>query len=131
MKRASGFTVIEVLVILTFLIVGAGVFISQKAQVEAAGRDSQRKTAINAMYYSLEEVFYEKNGYYPQTINSKTLRAVDPVLFYDPNGIKIGDSNSGYHYDSSDCSLDGKCKSYVLHSDMEREASYEKTSRRS
>ena len=116
---------------LTFLLVGAGIFITQKAQVEAASRDSQRKTAINAMYYGLEEVFYEKNGYYPQTIDSKTLRSVDPVLFYDPDGHKIGQSQSSYHYDSRDCSLDGKCRSYVLHSDMEHEASYEKTNRRS
>lgn len=131
MKRASGFTVIEVLVVLSFLLVGAVLFITQSAQIEAASRDTQRKTAINAMYYSLEEVFYEKNGYYPQSIDSKTLRSVDPELFYDPAGRGVSDSESDYHYDSRGCSLDGKCTSYVLHSKMERESSFEKTSRRS
>lgn len=131
MRRAKGFTVIEVLVVLTFLIVGGGIFVTQKAQIEATGRDSQRKTAINAMYYSLEEDFYAKEGHYPQTIDSKTLRAVDPVLFYDPDGKKPDQPQGDYHYNGRDCSLDGKCKSYVLHSDMEREASYQKTSRHS
>ena len=131
MKRASGFTVIEVLVVLTFLLVGAFIFITQKAEVEAAGRDTQRKTAINAMYYALEESYYQKNNYYPQAIDSKTLRAVDPDMFRDPNGVKLGESGSQYSYEGRGCTLDGKCEGYILLSEMEREASYEKTSRHS
>jgi prepilin-type N-terminal cleavage/methylation domain-containing protein len=130
MKRSQGFTVIELLVVITVLLVGSYVFFSQKIAVDAAARDSQRKIAINAMYYSLEEVYYEKNGFYPAAIDSKTLRSVDPNLFTDPSGYKMGDSGANYSYSSTNCSLDGKCKSYTLRSQMEKEAEFVKTSRR-
>ncbi len=131
MKTKQGFTVIELMVVLAFLIVGAYVFFTQKATVDAAIRDDKRKVAINAMYYSLEEVFYQKNSYYPQTIDSKTLRSVDPELFTDPSGFAMTDPLAEYSYTPINCSIDAKCKSYTLRADLEREAEYIKTSRRS
>lgn len=130
MKDNKGFTVIEVLVVLVFLITVSVLFMVQKTNVEATVRDDQRKIAVNAMYYNLEEVYYEKNNYYPQTIDSKILRAMDPELFTDPDGYKMGDSQANYRYEGLDCSLDGKCKRYKLSALMEREAEYVKESRR-
>ncbi|MCA9342258.1 hypothetical protein KC945_02540 [Candidatus Saccharibacteria bacterium] len=130
MKHSRGFTVIELLVVLLFLTVGAVVFFSQKATFDATARDDNRKTAINAMYYSLEEVYYEKHKSYPSTIDSKTLRSVDPALFTDPQGYKLGDSDANYVYSPTNCTIDGACKSYTLSSTMEREATYTKNSRR-
>lgn len=125
-----GFTVIEVLVVLAFLIGGSILFFTQKTAIDQATRDNQRKVAINAMYYSLEEVYYPQNESYPENISSKVLRSVDPALFTDPDGYTIGDPGSNYHYEASGCDLSGKCKQYKLYADMEREAAYEKTSRR-
>ena len=130
MKRASGFTVIEVLVVLAFLVGGAVLFFTQKAAIDAAGRDIDRKIAINAMYYNLEEYFYEKNGYYPQNIDSKTLRAMDPALFTDPLGFEFGDPNSSYRYEPIDCNLNGRCAQYTLSANLEREETFKKESRR-
>lgn len=130
MKRHSGFTVIEVLVVLVVLIGAGSLFLSQKSTFDAINRDNQRKTAINAMYYSLEEAYYPEKKHYPQTIDSKTLRTVDPALFTDPDGYVLGDPNSNYRYESSDCSLDGKCGSYIIYSTMEREETFERKSRR-
>lgn len=131
MKHSRGFTVIEVLVVLAFVTTACVLFLTQKATIDATSRDTSRKTSINAMHYSLEEVYYEKNGHYPQTISSQVLRAIDPELFYDPNGESIDEPTSSLHYDAADCTLDGKCKRYTLRADMEREAEYTKTSRRS
>jgi len=128
MKRSSGFTVIEIIVVIVFLGAATWLLLMQKGNLQASQRDQTRKTAINAMYYNLEEVFYEKNGYYPATIDSKTLRAMDPDLFTDPDGAKLGDQDANYRYESSNCDND-KCKSYKLSSTMEREATYEKTNR--
>lgn len=128
MKRSSGFTVIEIIVVIVFLGAATWLLLMQKGNLQASQRDQTRKTAINAMYYNLEEVFYEKNGYYPATIDSKTLRAMDPDLFTDPDGAKLGDADSNYRYESTNCDND-KCKSYKLSSTMEREATYEKTNR--
>jgi type II secretory pathway pseudopilin PulG len=128
MKRSHGFTVIELIFVIVFVGFATGLLLYQKAGALAAQRDEERKTAINAMYYNLEEVFYEKNGYYPEKIDSKTLRAMDPQLFTDPEGHKLGDVGSDYRYESADCRGD-HCKSYVLRANLEKEADYVKTNR--
>jgi prepilin-type N-terminal cleavage/methylation domain-containing protein len=127
--KQRGFTVIELLVVLVILIVGAWLFFSEQDNVTAVQRDSARKVAINAMYYSLEEVYYPQHNYYPQHIDSKTLRAMDPALFTDPTDIAIGESDSDYRYDATGCSTDGHCTGYTLRSIMERESDYVKTNR--
>ena len=53
-------------------------------------RDEQRKEALNAMYYALEEGFHAKNGYYPEKISEENLKVMDPSLFTDPNGVNLG-----------------------------------------
>jgi prepilin-type N-terminal cleavage/methylation domain-containing protein len=127
--KQRGFTVIELLVVLVILIVGAWLFFSEQDNVTAVQRDSARKVAINAMYYNLEEVYYPQHNYYPQHIDSKTLRAMDPALFTDPTDIAIGESDSDYRYDATGCSTDGHCTGYTLRSIMERESDYVKTNR--
>lgn len=129
MKHSRGFTVIELLIIIVVLSVGAYAFYNEKTVTDAVRRDSARKIAINAMYYNLEEVYYEKNHFYPSTIDSKTLRAMDPGLFYDPDGSKLGESAADYRYDGIGCNTGGQCKGYTLKSAMEREADFVKTNR--
>lgn len=131
MNHSRGFTVIEVIVVLAFVATACVLFLTQKASVDATVRDNDRKTSINALYYSLEEVYYEKNGYYPQVIESQTLRSVDPELFYDPADELINSPSSTLYYNPIDCSLEGKCKRYTLRAALEREAEYIKDSRRS
>ena len=129
MKQMSkGFTVIEI--IFVALIAGfAGIlFFVQKDDMQTIANDNTRKTAINAMYYSLEEVFYAKNGYYPQSISSDNLKSVDPSLFTDPNGNKINTNNSDYTYKPLNCS-DNKCKKYQLKASLENETDYIKNSK--
>ena len=128
MKR-NGFTVIELLLVIVLLGTGSWLFFSEKATVDASDRDKQRKTAINAMYYGLEEYFYAKNGYYPASIDSKTLRTVDPELFTDPKGKKVGASGSNYIYESTGCNNENRCTGYTLRSLMEREDTYIKNNR--
>lgn len=127
--KQRGFTVIELLVVLVILILGAWLFFSEQDNVNAVQRDSARKVAINAMYYNLEEVYYPQHNYYPQHIDSKTLRAMDPALFTDPTEIPLGESDSDYRYSATGCSTDGHCTGYTLRSTMERESDYVKTNR--
>lgn len=128
MKRSQGFTVIEIIAVIIFLSLAVFLLVSQQGTINAAQRDSTRKTALNAMYYNLEEVFYAKNGYYPYKIDSTVLTAMDPALFTDPNGIKMNQPGSSYTYVSTNCT-DNKCKSYTLKAQLEKEADYVKTSR--
>lgn len=137
MKKSNGFTVLELIFIIILLGVASVFFFTQKNNVEIASRDEQRKTAINSMYYSLEEVFYKQFGYYPQTIDEKVLPSVDPDLFTDPDGVKIGEprvvdgvtTQPDYYYEPVNCSVDGKCKSYTLRALLENEDDFIKESR--
>lgn len=91
--------------------------------MDAMTRDDQRKIAINAMHYSLEEDFYVKNGYYPEVINENVLKSMDPELFTDPDGLNLGNTGSSYSYTPANCK-DGKCKEYTLRATLEREDIY-------
>lgn len=127
-KQMRGFTVIEIIVIIAIAGIAATVFFVQKNNLEIAARDDTRKTAINAMYYSLEEVYYKQNNAYPRTINENILPSVDPELFTDPNGIKLGEAESEYRYEPTDCEGE-KCQSYTLRTTLENEADYIKENR--
>ena len=89
-SRQSGFTVIELVFVAVVLAIAGIVTFVQISNLKTAGQDSDRKTAINAMYYALEEVYYKKNGSYPATLTSATLPSVDPELFVDPDGFALG-----------------------------------------
>lgn len=123
-----GFTVIELLFIIVLIGAASVLFFLQKNNLEVANRDEVRKTSINAMYYGLEEVFYKANSFYPRTIDEKILPSVDPALFSDPEGVKIGESNSQYRYETANCDGD-RCKSYTLRTTLENEADFIKNSR--
>jgi len=127
MKRAShGFTVIELVFTVALIAAACVVFFVQKNNLEISNRDNERKTAINAMYYSLENVYFTAHGYYPSSISSSVLPSVDPALFTDPNGKLINSSGSDYHYQATNCT-NNQCKGYTLRASLENEADYIKT----
>ena len=125
MKNKSGFTIPEVVVVVIFLIIAGVFFTIQKTDLEASKRDNERKTAINAIYYSLENVFYKNNGCYPEKISEKNIDTIDPNLFTDKSGINLGEAGSEYSYEAKGCQ-EGKCKGYTLKSNLEKEDPYVK-----
>ena len=125
----AGFTLVEILVVIGFLGLLFIFALLQYFTLSAMDRDEQRKTAINAMYYSLEEGFYAQNGYYPQTISDTILTTMDPELFTDPDGVNLGSEGSTYTYEPADCDDNGHCQEYTLRADLEREDDYIKRSR--
>ena len=66
MKKQAGFTAIELVVSFIVLVTLAVFFVIQRGNMETAARDQTRKTAVNAMYYGLTEVYYQQNKYYPK-----------------------------------------------------------------
>lgn len=87
----SGFTVIELVVVGVLLLFAAFLVFIQMKNLQIANDDLQRKTAINAMYYALEEVYFKEHGAYPEHLNAETLPSVDPALFTDPDGFTLGE----------------------------------------
>jgi hypothetical protein len=126
--RQRGFTVLELIIAVVFLLAAATIFFVQKRDLEVAARDSTRKMAINEIYYNLEDVYHVANQAYPEKLTADGLKGVDPAVLKDPNGKMVGDNGSNYRYEPKDCNS-GKCKSYKLTADLEHEADFVKDSR--
>lgn len=128
MKEKNGFTILEIGIVAVFASLLLILFFVQKSNLDAMQRDEKRKTAINAMYYALEESFYAKNNYYPESISEENITVIDPALWTDPSGFNLGDAYSSYSYEPANCT-DDKCKEYVLKATLEKETPYIKYSR--
>jgi|SRR6478672_9258766 len=126
--KQRGFTVIELLALIALLLIVGTVFWTQKSAIETSARDDKRKTAINSLYYGLEEVYYPTNKAYPKSLTPATLPSVDPSQFKDPKGNTLGEAKSEYRYEGKNCSGE-KCKSYSLRTRLENEADFVKNSR--
>lgn len=124
----SGFTILELVIVIAVAAFAVVLFFTQKNNVDAMNRDKDRKTAINAMYYALEEGFFAKNGYYPETISEENLTVIDPQLFTDPSGVVLGQPGCTYIYEAADC-VDGECKEYTLRAHLEKEEDFIKRNR--
>lgn len=118
----AGFTIIELLVFVTVLVIVAVIVITNIRSIRAEGRDESRKTDINALHYQLEAL-HEKTGFYPEELNETTLNGIDPESLKDTNGITIDQAGSDYIYTPNNCSEE-KCGSYKLEATMEREADF-------
>ena len=133
MKRYNqqGFTVIELIAVIVLIGAAAVLFFVQKNNVNVAAQDDKRKIAINAIYYNLEEVYFQKNQFYPAKLDAKDLPAMDPELFKDTNGTDINDTDfaSEYRYEPLNCTTDGKCRGYTLRVDLQNEDDFVKKSR--
>lgn len=128
MNKSRGFTVVELIVAVAFSVFAGSLFYIQKRDIETANRDNARKTAINAIYYNLEELYYPANSSYPKSISSDSLRAMDPALLKDPQGVAIGNQASDYYYEPLGCDGD-ICRGYKLSANLENEQDFIKTSR--
>ena len=128
MKSRYGFTILEIIIVAVFTSLLLILFFIQKSNIDAMDRDEQRKTAINAMYYALEESYYKDHGYYPETISEENIKVIDPALWTDPLGFNLGDSLSSYSYTPANCN-EGKCKEYILKAELEKEDAYIKSNR--
>lgn len=130
MNVKKGFTIIEVTIVGAFAALLVIIFFLQKANVDAMNRDDDRKAAINAMYYALEEYYYPKYGYYPSEIDEEVLPVIDPQLFTDPFGANIGTEASTYSYEPADCNAANECQDFILRANLEKEDTYIKRGRK-
>lgn len=127
-KNQRGFTVLELIVVIIFVLAAGTIFYVQKRDLEVTQRDSQRKTAINTLYYNLEDVYFPTAKAYPEKLTADQLRGIDPNILKDPHGVAVGEQGSDYRYEPKDCK-GGLCKSYTLTANLEHEADFTKNSR--
>lgn len=74
-KRQSGFTIVELLIVIVIIGILAGLVVTQILGATAKARDTERKTDLDQIANQLE-AYYAKNGFYPTAanINSSTWR---------------------------------------------------------
>ena len=127
-NRQMGFTVLELIIAVVILLAAGTAFFIQKRDLQDMSQDAQRKTAINAIYYNLEDVYYPAHHAYPEHLTTDQLKGLDPSQLKDPNGATLGDFGSNYAYTPKNCT-NGQCASYTLTADLKLEADFTKTSR--
>lgn len=120
----KGFTVLELMIVGVFAALLLILFFVQQAKLDAMARDDQRRTAINAMYYALEEYYYPKYGYYPDKIDEEVLPVIDPKLFTDPLGTNLGIAGSSYSYEVANCNAENQCQEFILRANLEKADTY-------
>ncbi len=126
--KERGFTVVEVLAFFLLVSVVGVIFLSQKNALDAIHRDRDRKTAINEIYYNLEEVVFPTLKGYPSTLDAKQLASLDSAYLKDPRGRMINDKDSSFRYEPTGCNGGNICEGFTLSTELEREADFVKTS---
>lgn len=91
-KRQSGFTIVELLIVIVIIGILATLVIVTFSGIQQKARDTARKTDINALDSHIE-AFYANSGNYPTlaAINDAAWRGInmkglDPEALKDPKG---------------------------------------------
>jgi prepilin-type N-terminal cleavage/methylation domain-containing protein len=91
-KAKSGFTILELLVVITIIGILTTITIISYSVIQANSRDSQRSSKVTVIAEALEK-YYDKNGEYPScaamsaqptTVLSNTLPGIDPTALTFP-----------------------------------------------
>jgi hypothetical protein len=127
-RNQSGFTALELIVAFVVVIAAAGLVWWQRQELVGYHQDLDRKSAINSVYYYLEEVHYPANDAYPTEVNSDTIRGVNPDMLKDPMGLAFGEPNSDYQYEPHGCIKD-KCQGYSLRATLHHQNDFIKENR--
>lgn len=143
-QRQSGFTIVELLIVIVIIGILATLVIVTFSGVQQRARDSERKTDINAVAGQLE-AFYASKGYYPPEVDfeSATFREaneirIDTKAFADPSTAATQDFSAGvanvpagsnvnkvYYYqtlneDDTACTTAGaQCAKYTVSANLE------------
>lgn len=133
-QRQSGFTIVELLIVIVIIGILATLVIVTFSGVQQRARDSERKTDINAIAGQLEAV-YAKNGAYPSltNVNDAAWRStnefrIDTKAFADPKSATpagaplagaVGANVYSYEVGPAGCT-DQTCATYTLTATLEQ-----------
>jgi prepilin-type N-terminal cleavage/methylation domain-containing protein len=132
-KLQKGFTLIELMVVITIIGVVFGIVISSANQIKKSTRDAQRKSDIAKIQQYLQS-YYTDQGYFPQngqvtpggSISNGGVTYLFPIpsdpVSSNPNYCYLAYKNSNGidpNCDNSDTSPANRCNYYQLYAKME------------
>ncbi len=124
-KKSKGFTLVEVVVVIAIMGVLYGIIYSSFDVSRANSRDQQRVSDISAIQLALEQ-YFNKNGVYPSTLNTLTVKSdLIPNAYIPqiPTPPSIGET--AYQYFPMTKTIDStNCVSYQLWTTFERSNAY-------
>lgn len=136
MQRKNGFTIIEIIIVITIIGILLSLVFTGVADSRAKARDKERTADIDLIHSSLEQ-YYSDNGGYPATIDETTLPQVNKTALKGPDGQLLvnkqasdqaaafsgadpNESSSSYFYFSYPVGCtSGLCTGYILKSFIE------------
>lgn len=142
MPKRSGFTLVELLVVITILAILSVIGITAFSGVQKNARDSRRKGDLRSIKIALE-LYKQTNGRYPGTDwvlsapgNNRWLPGLD--FNYMPNGVPMDSINTGnnpkddtngyrYAYWSLACSSFADGQFFVLVAQLENKSDADRT----
>ena len=134
-KKQSGFTIVELLIVIVVIGILAGLVITTFSGIQQKARDTERETDIKAMHGQVE-AFWAQKGYYPSLTDMNTaafvtanLKGLDAGAFKDPKGangtLVAAPAASAYAYavvntGGTSCEADDTtCSKYTLTATLE------------
>lgn len=141
-KRQSGFTIVELLIVIIVIGILATLVIVTFTGIQQKARDNQRQTDVAAVA-SHVEAFNAQNGYYPSLADLQTasflssnLKGLDPDALIDPKGSALAGttSSTAYGYETTGCtnttatSATNQCTGFTMTATLEAGGTYVKKS---
>ena len=140
-KRQSGFTIVELLIVIVVIGILATLVIVTFSGIQQKARDTKRKTDINAID-SHVEAYYANGGNYPTlaavndaTWRSTNMKGLDPNALQDPKGsaqtLASAPAANAYAYEPTGCSgaaTTDTCTAFTLTATLEGGGTYVKKS---
>lgn len=138
-RKQSGFTIVELLIVIVVIGILAGLVITTFNGIQQKGRDTERETDVKALYSQIE-AFWAQKAYYPSLtdLNDRiattgfvavNMKGLDPEAFKDPKGtsstLVAAPATGSYAYavtnsGGTSCEADDTtCAKYVLTATLE------------
>lgn len=142
-KKQSGFTIVELLIVIVVIGILAAIVITTFTGVQKKGRDADRKSDINSMYGQVE-VYFAENGKYPTLANMNdgssggfrevSMKGLSDDALTDPKGsgptlVDAAAANSyAYIVTPSGCDngAGGDCLGFTLTATLESGGTFDK-----